>query len=212
MKKFLSYLIVIFLFGASSMNVEANQTTIYGQDISGNLTPLTGSLCVLPTQGLRLRADVVDQLGRRYGLPVNFFIWRLTRESGRWVQWDARYSRGYGPWEAGEEPHSVYLWLDEDLGANGLIQAATQNAANATLKIVDPTHPDNRANCTWGPQEIYMDGDDGFPTEPPNPPILEMCYNNCDVDKYCLDGCPFGATCRFYPAQPNPYWHVTACR
>lgn len=212
----------------------AERTVAFGADRFGQAMTTVPNLCMFPGQEVRLLADLIDYRGGRYFYPAERFAWRLTRSNGFYEQWSPRNSTSFGPFRRDLQTRdAVYVRLPMGAGPSARLEVGTPYDYSTTVYLVDAT--DSRAQCTWGPNEIYFDGntpvpapsptpvppsapypptpapnpDPGQPAPQPNP--AQPCFDRCAVGSACSDGCPWGARCNYVPANP-PYWRVLGCR
>lgn len=189
-----------------------NRSVILGMPMSALNVSLPPQLCVRPNYVLRLQPEVLDPSGQRLNYSANQFLWRLTMSDGRWYQWDARVSNGFGPFRRGFEANSVYVTIPRDIGAFGRIQMVGPGA-KATLIHLSVPSPQEPAplGCYWGHAQLYVGTTGEIPLGGFNPHrTLRDCAGYCVVGAYCINQCPLGATCDQIGGG-TPYWEVRAC-
>src|SRR3990172_2205307 len=124
MEKRSCLLALLAAFGALGGAADASEmrNEVLGLDRLGRSLGIPQSLCAYPGQTLRLQADVLDEISRRFFLPAESFIWRLTLSNGYWEEWDASRSWGDGVFRRGIEQDAVYVSVPGGVGPVGRLE------------------------------------------------------------------------------------------
>jgi len=205
----------LFYTGAA----QAQGTVVFGLNQFGQAISLPGTICMQTGQAIRVQPDVLNYYGQRMYMPANQFVWRMTRSSGYWEQWDARFSFGYGPFQMGSETNSVYISAKTEMGNFGRIDVvAPGNPANAFTIVNVSGFGGAPQQCQWADPGIYINngGYPPYPNPTPTPTAAPPfspgpCNNVCTEGAKCTDGCPMGASWCNFVSGPVRYWEVVAC-
>ena len=130
---------------------------------------LPSRMCVIGGQVLRIGIGIEDrQTEERWTFPIRNSVWRMTRSSGFWEQWDARQSNGFGPFRFGDEEESVYMWIPFDIGHWGKLEAMVPGYRADLITLVD-NYWNEPGRCEWPDEGVYVSGSRPEPTPTPVP-------------------------------------------